>query len=243
MYIISTNKQGISAKSLAKHLSISEVTAWHLLHKFRSAMRNRDSSYTMSGLIEIDEAYVGGLASGPGTRGRSTKTKVPVLAMVEKLGDNLTGFVHLQPVKSISSKTLQAIILTHATHGSTVRTDGLLSYNGLSDLGFDHQPEISLGGQRACAQFKLVHRQISNLKSWLLGTHRNTCRRHLDRYIAEYCWRTNRRDRYDAGGRSDHREATLPERMLQAAASSKPLTWSQVRRDCFDDSAGKHLAA
>jgi len=243
MYIISTNKQGISGKSLAKHLSISEVTAWHLLHKFRSAMRDRDTAYTIGGLVEVDEAYVGGLASGPGTRGRSTKTKVPVLALVEKRGENLTGFVHLQPVKSINSRTLQGIISTHVAPGSAIRTDGLASYHGLSDLGYDHQPENSLGGQRACAQFKLVHRQISNLKSWLLGTHRNTCRRHLDRYVAEYCWRTNRRDRYDAQERSDHREATLPERMVQAVAVSNPLTWTQVRRDCFDETDGNHLAA
>ena len=243
MYLISTNKQGISAKSLAKHLSVSEVTAWHLLHKLRSAMHDRDTAYTIRGVIEVDEAYVGGLACGPGTRGRSTKTKVPVLALVEKCGENLTGYVHLQPVKNISSKTLQGIILQHVKPGSAIRTDGLASYHGLLDLGFDHQPEISLGGQRACAQFKLVHRQISNLKSWLLGTHRNTCRRHLDRYVAEYCWRTNRRDRYDADGRSDHREATLPERMIQAVAMSKSKTWINVRRECFDENAGKKLVA
>ena len=35
-------------------------------------------------------------------------------------------------------------------------------------------PETSLGGKRSATQFKLVHRQISNLKSWLLGTHRKT---------------------------------------------------------------------
>jgi transposase-like protein len=110
MYLISTNKQGMSATSLAQHLSVSEVTAWHLLHKLRSAMMDRDASYKISGLVEADEAYVGGLASGPGTRGRSTKHKTPVPALVEKHGENLTGHAHLQPLKSISSKTLHRII-------------------------------------------------------------------------------------------------------------------------------------
>ncbi|MFN7835348.1 MAG: transposase, partial [Burkholderiaceae bacterium] len=93
------------------------------------------------------------------------------------------------------------------------------------------------------AQFKLVHRQISNLKSWLLGTHRNNCRRHLDRYVAEFCWRTNRRDRYDTKGKSDHREALLPEAMIQAVACSKPLTWLEVRSKCWHKTAKSRNAA
>ena len=78
MYLISTNKQGMSAKSLSKHLSVSEVTAWHLLHKLRSAMMDRDTTYTIGGLVEVDEAYVGGLASGPGTRGRCIRPTPPL---------------------------------------------------------------------------------------------------------------------------------------------------------------------
>ena len=243
MYLISTNKQGMSAKSLAKHLSVSEVTAWHLLHKLRSAMMDRDVAYKIGSMVEADEAYVGGLASGPGTRGRSTKNKTPVLALVEKRGVNLTGYVHLQPLKSISGKTLHHIIRDRVQVGATIRTDGLHSYRGLGKSGYLHQPEVSLGGKRACAQFKLVHRQISNLKSWLLGTHRNNCRRHLDRYIAEFCWRTNRRDRYDTNGKSDHRETLLPEAMIQAVACSKPLTWMEVRSKCWHKPAKSRSAA
>jgi transposase-like protein len=233
MYLIATNKQGMSARSLAKHLLVSEVTAWHLLHKLRSAMQDRDAAYQVGGVVEVDETYVGGLASGPGTRGRSTRTKTPVLAVVEKRGDNLTGYIHLQPLVSIGRKSLHQAICDHVTPGATIRTDGLASYQGLDQLGYHHQPENSLGGKRACAQFKLVHRQCSNLKSWLLGTHRNTCRRHLDRYIAEFNWRTNRRNRYSPQGRPDHRERLLPEAMIQTVACSHSLTWMEVRRKCW----------
>ncbi len=243
MYLIAANKQGISAKSLAKHLAISEVTAWHLLHKLRSAMGERDEPYRIKGLIEVDESYVGGLAQGSGTRGRSTKNKTPVIALVEKRGDNLTGYVHLEPLHNITSKTLHDIIVCKVVAGSTIRTDGLPSYHGLEAQGFRHQAEISLGGQRACAQFKLVHRQFANLKSWLQGTHRNNCGRHLDRYVAEYCWRTNRRNRYDKQKRADGRESELPERMTQAVASSSRLTWMQVRRECWIKKPAKRLAA
>jgi len=93
-----------------------------------------------------------------------------------------------------SALDLPWVIASRAEAGSTIRTDGWKGYCGLDQIGFTHRPEISLGRhRRALAQFKLVHRQFSNLKSWLLGTHRNTCRRHLDLYTAEFNWRTNRR--------------------------------------------------
>jgi transposase-like protein len=229
MYLVSANKQGVSGKSLAKLLGCSEPTGWHLLHKFRHAMKERDTAYRLAGLVEADEAYVGGIAAGVGVRGRSTKRKTPVLALVEKVGDNLTGYVHLQPVPNIRSQTLQQIIANKVKPGATLRTDALVSYRGLDKKGFAHVPETSLGGKRACVQFKLVHRQISNLKSWLLGTHRNTCRRHLDLYMAEYSWRTNRRNRY-VEGKSDHQEAGIVDRLLDAVTAGQHWTWTRIRK-------------
>ena len=229
MYLIAANKQGISAKSLAKHIGCSEPTAWHLLHKFRHAMRERDLAYRLAGLIEVDESYVGGLAAGVTNGARSTKHKTPVVAMVEVLGDNLTGYVKLCPVRSVASSVLHAVVAQHATTGSTIRTDGWAGYCGLDHAGFSHAPEISRGRHRAIAQFKLVHRQFSNLKSWLLGTHRNTCRRHLDLYTAEFSWRTNRRDRYRAG-ESDHGEACIADRMITTVVSGTHWSWTRIRQ-------------
>ena len=229
MYLIAANKQGISATSLALHIGCSEPTAWHLLHKLRHAMLERDEAYRLSGLIEVDESYVGGLASGTTQGARSTIKKTPVIAMVESRGDNLTGFVYLRPVRSVGSKVLHAVVANRAEVASTIRTDGWAGYNGLDRLGFNHHAEISRGRHRAIAQFKLVHRQFSNLKSWLLGTHRNTCRRHLDLYTAEFSWRTNRRDRY-ADGKSDHRESTAADRILSTIVAGSHWTWTAIRK-------------
>lgn len=229
MYLISANKQGISGKSLSKHLGCSLPTAWHLLHKMRHAMQERDASYQLAGLVEVDEAYVGGIAAGVGARGRSTKHKTPVVGMVEKKGDNLTGYIGLRPVPNVKSATLMKVIVTKIKTGAQIRTDALSSYSALPDRGYDHQPEISLGGKRSAIQFKLVHRQFANLKSWLLGTHRNTCRRHLDLYTAEYAWRTNRRNRY-ADGKADHQERTISDRLLTAMISGQHWTWVRIRK-------------
>jgi transposase-like protein len=227
MYLIAANKQGISGKSLAKHLGCSEPTGWHLLHKLRHAMHERDSLYQLAGLVEVDEAYVGGIAAGAGTRGRSTQQKTPVVAMVEKRGDNLTGYIALRPVCNVTSTILHDVIAAKIKPGTTIRTDALKSYQGLDALGFTHAPEVSLGGKRSAVQFALVHRQISNFKSWLLGTHRNACRRHLDLYAAEFAWRTNRRNRYH-DGKADHQEQGITDRLLTAMVGGVPWTWDRL---------------
>jgi transposase-like protein len=233
MYLIAANKQGISGKSLAKHLGCSLPTSWHLLHKFRHAMLERDAAYQLSGLVEVDEAYVGGIAAGTGMRGRSTKHKTPVVAMVEKRGDNHTGYIGLRPIPNVKSATLLNAITDKIKPGSQIRTDALGSYACVGENGFTHLPELSLGGKRSAVQFKLVHRQISNFKSWLLGTHRNTCRRHLDLYTAEYAWRTNRRNRY-SDGKADDQEQGISDRLLTAMVCAQHWTWTRLRKQRWE---------
>lgn len=229
MYLISSNKQGISSKSLAKHIGCSEPTAWHLLHKFRHSMQERDTTYRLNGLVEVDEAYVGGIAAGPGIRGRSAKVKTPVVAMVEKRGDNVTGYIEIRPIMHISSATLTQVISSKVVPGSTIRTDALSGYRRIATRGFLHAPELSFGGKKSAIQFKLVHRQFSNLKSWLLGTHRNTCRRHLELYTAEFSWRTNRRNRYH-DGKADGQERAISDRMLTTLVGNRNWTWLAIRK-------------
>jgi hypothetical protein len=55
-----TDKQGISAMALSKHLDVAYNTAFDLLHKLRLAMADRDRHYTLEGVLQVDEAYVGG---------------------------------------------------------------------------------------------------------------------------------------------------------------------------------------
>jgi transposase-like protein len=228
MYLLSANKQGISSKSLMKHIGCSYPTAWHLLHKLRHAMQERDACYQLAGLVEMDESYIGGTSEGPGVAGRSTKRKTPVVAIVEKRGENLTGYIALRPVKKVSSKSLMKVLVDKVQPGARVRTDRFPSYRKVSEHGFNHEPETSLGRKRAAAQFKLVHRQFSNLKSWLLGTHRNICQRHLGLYTAEFAWRTNRRDRY-AQGKADGQEQTITDRLLTAMTGAQHWTWTRIR--------------
>ncbi len=81
--MICSAKQGVSAKQLQRELSVTYKTAWYMSHCIRLAMQEeKDFLQKFSGIVEVDETYVGG--KGSGTRGRGAANKVPVVGMKER---------------------------------------------------------------------------------------------------------------------------------------------------------------
>ena len=81
-------KKGISAKQLQRDLDITYKTAWYMAMRIRRGMV--DQANMLMGIIEMDEAYIGGKprksndkGNGPNKRGRGTK-KIPVVGMIER---------------------------------------------------------------------------------------------------------------------------------------------------------------
>ena len=71
-------KKGISSRQLARDLKVNKDTAWRMGMKIREAMREQGQRELLTGLVEMDEAYIGGKPrkGGPGEkpkRGRGTK--------------------------------------------------------------------------------------------------------------------------------------------------------------------------
>lgn len=190
-----TDKQGISAMALMKHLRIAYATAFNLLHRLRAAMAERDLCYRLRGTIQVDEAYLGGHGDGRHRSGRARDSKAVVVALVEQRGPNLTGFIQREVAPAADAPSLQGLVVERVEQGATIRTDAWPAYHGLSEKGFIHDAEKSPGGAAACTTWPLVHRCFGNVAKWLLGTHRQFCQRHLPLYLAEFCWRTNRRNR------------------------------------------------
>lgn len=85
IYFVASDKGGISATRLAKHICVSWLTARRMLQKIRTAMGHRDSIYRLQDLIEMDDAFIGGKRSGD-KRGRGAAGKVAVLFSVENKG-------------------------------------------------------------------------------------------------------------------------------------------------------------
>jgi len=78
IYLMSVDKGGLSATRLQTYLQLSWNSAALLLSKLRKAMGSRDQQYLLSGLIELDDAFIGGKTTG-GKRGRGSEKKTSIL--------------------------------------------------------------------------------------------------------------------------------------------------------------------
>jgi predicted RNA-binding Zn-ribbon protein involved in translation (DUF1610 family) len=70
IYLIAVDKRGKSALDLSRELGLPYVTAWLLHHKIQQATAERNSRYKLGGLVELDDAYFGGVSQSPWHRPR-----------------------------------------------------------------------------------------------------------------------------------------------------------------------------
>ncbi len=190
MWHMTSQKSGVSALGLQRVLGLgSYKTAWALLHKLRRAMV-RPGRERLRGVVEVDEAYWGGQEFG--VRGRQSVDKALIVVAAEADGKGI-GRIRLRHIPDTDRATLHGFIHQSIEPGSTVVTDGLQSYRELE--GYVHDRQIQKH-QPTDAEHLLprVHRVISLLKRWLLGTHQGAiAQKHLDDYLDEFTFRFNRR--------------------------------------------------
>ena len=132
---VTGQKNGASALGLKRILGLGSYrTAWLWLHKLRRAMvtPGRDR---LTGIIEVDESYIGG--EKPGKRGRGAAGKALVVIAVE-VNDDRIGRIRLRRVTNASAQHLEKAIQEAAERGSTIRTDDWDGYNQLESVGFVH---------------------------------------------------------------------------------------------------------
>lgn len=189
MWYVTSQKNGVSALGLQRVLGLgSYKTAWAMLHKLRRAMV-RPGRDRLRGTVEVDETYWG--SEEKGVIGRLTERKALIVVAAEEDGKGI-GRIRLHRILDVTKGSLHGFITQAVEPGSTVRTDGLNAYLGLEGYLHDrqvqrHQPE----GEHLLPR---VHRVVSLLKRWLLGTHQGAIGHdHLDYYLDEFTFRFNRR--------------------------------------------------
>jgi hypothetical protein len=191
-YLVATHHPGISAVQLQRQLGIGRYeTAWLMLHKLRRAMvaPERDS---LTGPVEVDDFYIGGIEEGRGGGRKSDSSKAIVAAAVELRGKG-SGRLRLGVITDLSADSLCGFVTTAVDAGATVHSDGWQGYRRLSRLGYDHRRSSQRRSPTGEWLLPRAHRSISNLKAWLHGTHRDVSRDHLQVYLDEFVFRHNRR--------------------------------------------------
>jgi transposase-like protein len=166
----------------------------------------------LSGIVEVDETFVGGRTAGK--RGAGSD-KVPVMVAVEQLGKHRCGRVRLAVADAPGTLQLVQVAASVVEPGSTIRADGARMLRRLGEMRYRHEYVASYGSPELSKELPGVHMVASLLKRWIAGTmHYHVSREQLPYYLDEYTFRFNRRRSASRG--------MLFYRLLQQAVATDP---------------------
>lgn len=195
IYQMCIAKKGVSAKQLQRELGMSYKSAWFMCHRIRYAMTQDPLMSKLKGVVEIDEAYLGGNPQnkppkkvGERTPGRSTK-KLPIVSLVERHGKSRSF-----AVDDVTSVTLKKLAYDNVHVKSDVMTDGWVGYKGLKGNFKSHQTvDHNKQFVRGIVHVNFAESYFSLLKRGLVGTFHHVSKKHLQRYLDEFDFRWSTR--------------------------------------------------
>lgn len=199
MWLVASNRNGISSWELHRALGVTQKTAWFLLHRIRLAMQDEYVGGKIGGEVEVDETFIGGKArnmhkskktrmgidgaGGPGAGGKAI-----VHGILER-----GKTVRVNVVGERSKEVLQTIIRENVEAGSEIFTDALMAYVGLNK-DYNHQ---IIDHAEAYVRDNVHTNGLENfwslLKRTLGGTYVSVEPFHLFRYVDEQAFRFNNR--------------------------------------------------
>lgn len=220
MYLITQAKSGISSLALSRQLGISQNSAWLMKHKLMQAMLEREAERPLAGSVQIDDAYWGGRRRG-GKRGRGAQGKTPLVAAVETDAAGRPRRMSLNRVAGFRSKEILRWSRARLAAGTAVQSDGLACFAAVTQAGCSHSPTVMSGPGIAQRRPVLnwVDTMLGNVKNAIHGTYHAIRPKHLPRYLAEFCYRFNRR--FDL--------ASMLKRLAIAASRTPPMPYRLVK--------------
>ena len=191
IYLMASTRCGISAKQIERETGVTYKTAWRMFNKIRKLLQ--DDSGPLDGAVEMDETYMGGKRKhGTGRPMRGDKTKTPVLGIVQR-----GGRVKALAIDNVAGSTLLPLAREHILPESTVYTDELHSYDGLSHMGrgynhrrIKHSAKVYVVGD---IHTNSVEGFWSLIKRGIGGVYHAVSQKYLQSYLDEYSFRYNHR--------------------------------------------------
>jgi transposase-like protein len=200
MYLFATTRHGVSGKELQRQLGVTYKTAYRIGMQIRKLMGATDFDGLLSGHIQADEAYVGGRRSG-GKRGRGAPGKTIVMGMKQE-GGPLVAKV----IPDVKKPTLRAVVNENVEKGSVVSTDELMSYGLLTGDGYIHGAVKHSAKEWTHYDYRQGVTHSTNhvegfwrlFKASVRSTHIQISGKHMERYLGEFTFRQNHRERVNA---------------------------------------------
>ncbi|MDD9996409.1 MAG: IS1595 family transposase [Rhodospirillaceae bacterium] len=190
LYLLVTNLKGVSSMKLHRDLGITQKTAWHLAHRMREGFAVTLIGKQMSGLVEVDESYFGGLEKNKHksrrlNAGHGPVGKTPVAGMKDRVSNQIAA----KAVPETKKSTLQKHLAEHVPPDVTVFSDESYAYEGLLNL---ESVKHSIGEYvRGQVHINGMESFWSMMKRGYHGTYHKMSPKHLDRCVGEFSGRYN----------------------------------------------------
>jgi len=193
MFLFCASRNGVAAKEVERQLGVTYKTAWRMCHEIRKYMAQVDGDSPVGGFtkqVEVDETFIGGIQDGHVGK---MVSKTVVFGMMERDGDIIT-----RVVPNRRRNTLLPLIKENVKPHSIVHTDEHTPYLTLGREGYFHEMTNHSLGEYVSPKGSSVNSIEgfwSQLKRSINGTHVHVSGKHLSKYLGEFEFRHNRRNR------------------------------------------------
>jgi transposase-like protein len=203
MWLEANAKNSISSYEVHRALGITQKSAWFMQQRIRLAMQKGSFEMPMSGIVEADETFVGGLAKNMHKKrreqvitGTGGSNKTAVMGLLARHSDKCSQ-VRATVVPNTKRETLHGIIQTHVEPGSTIYTDAWQAYRQLGPAYFHDFVDHAETYVKGAVHTNGLENFWSLFKRCIKGTHLNVEPFHLFRYVDSESYRFNNRDGID----------------------------------------------
>jgi transposase-like protein len=197
IYLMCSSKKGMSAHQLHRMLEIKYQSAWHMAHRIRYGMSQEPLASKLSGIVEVDETYIGGKSKNMHAsvrrekiKGRGMVGKAPVVTLVQR-----DGRVKMMYMQDVTGKNLRAAMKDCIVPTAQIMTDESPAYWFAKDEFAGHETVNHKGGEyvRGDAHVNTSESVHALLKRGIIGTYHHVSKFHLHRYLSEFDFRFNNR--------------------------------------------------
>ncbi len=194
IYLIGSNKKGISSVALAEQIGITQKSAWFILHRIRNASNTNFFQEPLKNEVEIDEAYFGGKAENmhmsKRIKAKGVYKKTAVLGMIER------------------NNKVKKEIYNNIEEGSILMTYEHKAYQSISN-SYNHKIVNHSAGEyvkegftnkrgKKRKAFKIHTNTIegfwSHLKRCIFGVYHWASNKHMQKYLNDYSFKYNTKD-------------------------------------------------